>query len=114
MTSSSSVSDDDIHAFVWVYISPVILLFGTFGNVLILIVMSRARLRNTTTSVYLSLMSVADTVALLTRIAPEMFDAVELFTFDELNRWTCKTEKFMFYTTSDVAIWILVAFTFDR
>lgn len=29
-------------------------------------------------------------------------------------RWTCKTEKFSFYTTSDAAIWILVAFTVDR
>jgi len=31
-----------------------------------------------------------------------------------LNRWTCKVEKFSFYTASDAAIWILVAFTVDR
>jgi hypothetical protein len=30
------------------------------------------------------------------------------------NRWTCKLEKFVFYTSSDVAIWILVLFTVDR
>jgi len=29
-------------------------------------------------------------------------------------RWTCKAEKFSFYTASDAAIWILVAFTVDR
>ena len=29
-------------------------------------------------------------------------------------RWTCKVEKFSFYTASDTAIWILVAFTVDR
>jgi len=29
-------------------------------------------------------------------------------------RWTCKVEKFSFYTASDAAIWILVAFTVDR
>ena len=31
-----------------------------------------------------------------------------------LYRWTCKFEKFSFYTASDAAIWILVAFTVDR
>ena len=31
-----------------------------------------------------------------------------------IHRWTCKTEKFSFYTASDAAIWILVAFTVDR
>jgi len=30
------------------------------------------------------------------------------------HRWTCKSEKFSFYTASDAAIWILVAFTVDR
>lgn len=29
-------------------------------------------------------------------------------------RWTCRVEKFSFYTASDAAIWILVAFTVDR
>jgi len=31
-----------------------------------------------------------------------------------IYRWTCKAEKFSFYTASDAAIWILVAFTVDR
>jgi len=32
----------------------------------------------------------------------------------DVFRWTCKVEKFSFYTASDAAIWILVAFTVDR
>ena len=32
----------------------------------------------------------------------------------ETHPITCKLEKFLFYTTSDTAIWLLVLFTFDR
>lgn len=31
-----------------------------------------------------------------------------------LSRWSCRFEKFLFYTFSDIAIWILVLFTIDR
>jgi len=113
-TSDVDTPPLDAHAFIWAYISPVILVLGTLGNLLTLIVMRRPRLRNTTTSVYLSLMSVSDTAALISRIAPESFKALHLFSFSDFNRWTCRFEKFTFYTSSDVAIWILVAFTFDR
>lgn len=110
----TSPSSDD-HPLVWVYIAPVTLVMGVLGNTLTLLVMRRKRLRDTTTSVYLSLISVADTAALVFRIVPEFLNASPIqFRFADLNDWTCRSEKFAFYTASDVAIWLLVAFTIDR
>ena len=72
--------------FVWVYVSPWILLIGIAGNILTLLVMSRHRLRGSSTYVYLSAMAVADSLALLFRIPPEFFEAARIFTFKNLSR----------------------------
>ena len=78
-------SDADYY-FVWVYVSPWILLIGVAGNILTLLVMSRRRLRGSSTCVYLSAMAIADCLALLFRIPPEFFEAAELFIFKNLSR----------------------------
>lgn len=113
-TTSSPVPSDADYYFVWVYVSPWILLIGVVGNILTLLVMTRRRMRGSSTCVYLSAIAVADSLALLFRIPPEFFEAAGIVIFKDLSRWTCKVEKFSFYTASDVAIWILVAFTVDR
>jgi len=82
---SSGPTDVDYY-FVWVYVSPWILLIGVAGNILTLLVMSRRRLRGSSTSVYLSAMAVADCLALLFRIPPEFFEAARLFIFKNLSR----------------------------
>jgi len=84
-TTTSGPSDVDYY-WVWVYVSPCILLIGVLGNVLTLAVMSRRRLRGSSTCVYLSAMAVADSLALLFRIPPEFFEAARIFTFKNLSR----------------------------
>lgn len=105
---------DSDYKFVWIYISPFILLFGMIGNVLILIVIRRRPLTGSSTTVYLFAMATSDSAALILRVVPEFSKASGLVDFSELSQWTCKAEKFSFYSASDVAIWILVAFTADR
>ena len=82
---SSGPSDVDYY-FVWVYVSPWILFIGVAGNILTLLVMSRRRLRGSSTWVYLSAMAVADSLALFFRIPPEFFEAAKLFIFNDLSR----------------------------
>jgi len=84
-TWSGGASDADYY-FVWIYVSPCVLLIGVVGNVLTLLVMARRRMRGSSTCVYLSAIAVADTLALLCRIPPEFFEAARLFTFKELSR----------------------------
>jgi len=90
-TSSPAAADrggatDSDYYFVWVYVSPWILLVGVIGNILTLLVMSRRRMRGSSTCVYLSAIAVADTLALLFRIPPEFFEHANLFTFKDLSR----------------------------
>ncbi len=41
-------------------------------------------------------------------------DATDIVLFKEIHPATCKLEKFLAYTSTDVAVWLLVLFTFDR
>lgn len=111
-----TISEDasNIDDYMWIYFSPIVLILGLCGNVLTIVVMRRKRLRGTTTSVYMPVMAVFDTVALCYGIAPEWFKATELVEFREVHPILCKQEKFVFYTASDAAIWVLVLFTVDR
>jgi len=55
----------------WMYAGPVIFLVGLAGNSLVLVVMTRRRMRGTSTSVYLSLMAVADLFVLVVGLLPD-------------------------------------------
>ena len=89
---SGGPSDVDYY-WVWVYVSPWILLIGVVGNILTLAVMTRRRLRGSSTCVYLSAMAVADSLALLFRIPPEFFEAARIFTFKNLSRLAALMNK---------------------
>lgn len=100
--------------YLWIYVSPIILLLGLCGNILVLLVINRKNLRGTTTCVYLTVLAIFDTLALISGIIPEWTNACGIFQFSSIHSFTCQLEKFVFYTASDTAIWILVAFTLDR
>lgn len=59
-------------------------------------------------------MAVFDILVLLTGIIPEWLEAMSIVKIKEIHPITCKAEKFVTYTVSDTAIWILVIFTIDR
>lgn len=98
----------------WIYVSPIIFVFGLIGNLLILIVMGRRKFHGSTTSVYLRIMALADMSVLVFGMLPEFLENSHVVTFKEIHPIACKLEKFIHYSTGDTAIWILVAFTIDR
>ena len=59
-------------------------------------------------------MAIFDLLVLVTGIIPEWLEAMEIIVVKETHPATCKVEKFVTYTVSDTAIWILVIFTIDR
>ena len=104
----------DAHQFIWVFVMPFVLVAGIVGNILSVIVLQSKSFRHTTTGVYLPLTAIADIVFLLTG-GLEIFEVADVvFSAREYNVWTCRTYKVFHYTSGDVSIWLLVAFTFDR
>lgn len=112
--TTATPSDSHVARMLWTFAAPLIFCTGVVGNIIILLVMGRRRLRGTTTSLYLRAMALGDLCALVTGIIPEWLEAVGFVVFKELHPVTCKLEKFSFFTCGDTAIWILVVFTVDR
>ena len=93
---------------------PLILVIGTIGNILILVVLSRRSLRTSCCSVFLRVLAVADTIVLYSGLWPyimrHILDDQTLLSSDAY----CKGRAFTFYLASHFAVWILVAVAIER
>ena len=98
----------------WIFVGPIIFALGLCGSAMILLVMTRRRMRGTSTCVYLTLMALADSMVLITGMPSEWLEASRFIVLKETHPAVCKLEKFLFYTSGDTAVWILVIFTVDR
>ncbi|XP_025078660.1 uncharacterized protein LOC112554822 [Pomacea canaliculata] len=117
--NSSNCSVDHYSEFalsvtIWKYGSPTLLLVGTMGNMLSILVLSRKRLRQLTTMFYLTVLAIADLAVLYTGLLRLWLDNV----FGEYLRlqsdFACKFHTFIVYLALDFSVWILVAVTVDR
>ena len=66
LSTSSNGSDqqdplEKIKKMIWFISHPILILFGTFGNLLVFIVMRRGSLKNVSTCFYMSILALADT-----------------------------------------------------
>ena len=50
-----------IKEMIWFILHPILIILGTFGNVLVFIVMRRGSLKNVSTCFYMSILALADT-----------------------------------------------------
>lgn len=97
---------------IFLSISPLLLLFGTFTNIFSLLVLSRKRMRKHSTYVYLAILSVIDLLALWLGIIRDYLAHGYGIYINSLL--LCKLHSFLFYFTLDFSSWILVAVSLDR
>ncbi len=91
---------------------PLLLVFGTFTNILSLLVLARKRMRKHSTYLYLAILSVADMLVLyLGLIRDYLAHGYGIYIN---STWLCKTHSFLFYFTLSFSSWILVAVSLDR
>ena len=112
--SSSSIEfcSPDMGSKIFLSMCPMILLFGTFTNILSLLVLSRKRMRKHSTYVYLAILSVIDLLALWLGITRDFL--AHGFNIHIKALWLCKLHSFFFYYSLDMSSWILVAVSVDR
>lgn len=97
------------------YMLPVILIYGILGNALSFAVLTRRSLRRISTYNYLAVLSVADSLVLLTGLLPRWLamagggDDVR-----DVSLPVCRMFYALSFTVSDYAVWLLVAVTVDR
>ena len=79
----------------WKIVSPLLLVVGVIGNVLSIAVLSRQRMRHTTTSVYLRLLAVFDTVVLLVVLPRKLVYFHSSVDIKDLSVFACKFVSFL-------------------
>ena len=97
----------------WKYIPPVIIVLGTVGNTLSILVMLRKQFRHTTMSFHLIALAIADTLALYCGLLPICLDAY-LSTNLGHSIFLCKMRNLLVFYVSHTASWILVCLTLER
>jgi len=91
-----------------------LLVIGTFGNLLNVVVLSRSRLRKSSTSVYLVCLAFGDCVFLWTGMGPRIL--LQGFGMDikVKSDVLCKVLTWLPVTAAGYSIWTLVVMTFER
>ena len=94
--------------------TPIFILIGLSGNVMSVVVFSRKRLHNTTTSVYLRFLAVLDSLVLLTALLREMVLYYTYIDVRKLSDFSCRFHIYISSTARLLAIWLPCVIAIDR
>ena len=98
----------------WKVFLPVFLLVGIPGNIMSLVVLSRKRMRGSTTSVYLRVLAVIDTVVLLIAVPRKIMYFYAFIDVTKISSFTCKFYTFLHPSTIAISCCLLPVITVDR
>ncbi|XP_053398419.1 G-protein coupled receptor daf-37-like [Mercenaria mercenaria] len=99
----------------WKIIPPFLIVFGTTGNTITIIVLLQKRLRNSPTSIFLATLAMSDILALTTGLLRQWIK----YTFDvdireDLTVSGCKFHWFIVYVVTQFSSWMLICVTVER
>ena len=96
------------------YVSPIIIIFGSIGNIISIFVFSQKDLRSKSTSVLLIALGIVDTILLNAGLLPLWISEVIDIDIITLTAVGCKLHLFFAFTPIYCSAWILVAITIER
>ena len=98
----------------WSFGSIILLVIGTFGNLLSFVVMMSKQLRGSVTSVYVAVLAVADTMVLYTGLLRQWVRVVYKYDVRLVSNAGCRFHVFLVYSSVWFAIWLLVLVSIER
>ena len=99
---------------IWKTVPPILLVFGTCGNVLSIVVLTGKSIRKSTTGLYLIVLTFSDLAVLYTGLLRQWI--IHLFEFDvrQVSEIACKIHTWLVYSSLDFSAWLLIAVTLER
>lgn len=99
---------------IWKTVSPVLIIFGTIGNILTVVILSRRSIRKTTTGLFLIFLTISDLIVLYTGLLRQWL--IYLFDFDvrQVGELACKVHTWSVSSSLDFSAWMLIAVTLER
>lgn len=109
------MTEHTVAVWLWRLLAPCLFAFGTFGNILALLIFTRMKFYRCSYLLYLFMLAVADIVVIwsgLTRYwILHVWQDVDI---RQISNSGCKFYLFVIYTFMDYSSWILVAVTVER
>ncbi|KAK7103629.1 cysteinyl leukotriene receptor 1-like [Littorina saxatilis] len=99
---------------VWQYCPPFLFVFGTFGNVMTVVILRRMNMKRSAMPVYLTALAVSDTCLLYTGLLRRWVMNVFDLDFRTLHSAVCKLHTWLVYAVTIVSAWILMFMTVER
>ena len=99
---------------IWKVVPPILILLGTIGNILSIVVLTRKSIKVSTTALYLTFLAFSDLLVLYTGLLRQWI--IHLFKYDvrHVSEAACKIHIWLVYTSLDFSAWILIAVTLER
>ena len=98
----------------WTYVSPVLFVVGAGGNLLIIVVLTRSKTRESSTAVYLTALACADLTVILTGLTRWWIIYVCQIDVRVLNHVSCAVHYFFIFVSTQISSLLLVALTIER
>ena len=94
------------------YIPPVLLILGTFGNIFSFVILAKNMLKMSTYS-YLAVLAIMDISVLYIGLLRMWIGQLTVDILD-ISNWLCKGLNFLGYVCSDSSVWLIIAVTVER
>ncbi|XP_064611660.1 probable G-protein coupled receptor 139 [Liolophura sinensis] len=103
-----------IHKLLLLYIPPILLIFGTFGNVFSFLTLRQKSMAKISTYFYLSVLSLSDFMVLYFGLLRLWVAELTNFDIRDQSDTLCKLVMFLGYVSSDLSVWLIIAVTVER
>ena len=99
---------------IWKVVPPILIVFGSIGNILSIVVLTRKSIRNSTTALYLTFLAFSDILVLYTGLLRQWIYHVFDYDIRHFSEITCKIHLWLVYTCLDLSAWIIMTLTMER
>ena len=112
----TTIPVDYIYTLLFTYVSPIIIILGTIGNVLTLVVLQSRYYRNSPSTFILSALALTDTGVLLCGLMRHWINNITNYELDirTLTRGTCWIHIYFTYLLPQLSSWSLALLTVER
>ena len=96
------------------YVTPIIIILGTFGNVMTIVIMRRTSTGDSVTNILFTALAITDLISLHSTALISWMQYTFNWTFQNISSVSCKFHVWISTGSGTVGAWILVLLTFHR
>ena len=109
-----SYSEYKASIIIWKTIPPLLITFGTGGNILSIVVLTRKSIRKSTTAIFLIFLTFSDLCVLYTGLFRQWLIYLINIDIRHLSEAFCKIHTWLVYSSLDFSAWIIISVTLER